>query len=380
MRNTIRISYFLLLAFFLFHTSRSFSQDSPSRSLIRNDNGSVTFVYNDSAAKKVKIACDCRLHRETKDIKRENYHTAKMKADSFGIWTYTTPPLSSEVYTYHFLVDGRAIPDPLNPDSVRVRTEKLSVFTIAETPQTRLYVSDTLHGRLDTVVFSNSNGGKNRLILVYTPPQYYCDTTKLFPALYLLHGLNGNETSWIDRGCAANILDNLILSRSATPMVLVMPDANPECLISQKENVGLMKNLLLFPTWNKLEFEKTFPQMDSFLCSQYRIADPNGGRAVAGLSAGAKQAANLANMYDSTFRYVGLFSPVVNRKQLPYKRYSKYWIGGGTADLFHWQINSFRKKMHRKHISYTMYNSVGGHTWRNWRIYLTEFLQIIVFH
>lgn len=373
-----RVSLLLFLLFVL--SLGALAQDSLSKSIVINDNGTVTFNYDNPSAKKVKVLCDCRLHLETNKIKRENYHTAKMKRQSDGTWSYTTPILSPEVYTYQFNVDGKNIPDPTNSDSVRVRTEKLSVFFIANDGQTKLYITDSLHGHVDTVVFHNPNGGKDRNIIVYTPPKYDIDTSTYYPAFYLLHGLNGNESAWQDRGRAINIVDNLIISKRATPMVLVMPDANPECLIGQKEKVGLVKNILLYPTWNKLEFEKLFLDIDTFLSNRYRLMDAKGGRIVAGLSAGAKQSANLANMYDSTFKYVGLFSPVIKRKHLPHDRYSYYWIGGGNTDLFHWQINSFRRKMHRKHITYTMYNSIGGHTWRNWRVYLSEFVQIIHFY
>ena len=126
-----------------------------------------------------------------------------------------------------------------------------------------------------------------------------------------------------------------------------------------------------------MEFEKCFPAMDDFLSGLYRFTPRLGGRAVAGLSAGAKQSCNLANMYDSTFTSVGLFSPVVGRKQMPESNFSKYWIGGGVGDLFHYRINKFRKKLQRKHIPYTMYNTIGGHTWRNWRLYFTEYVQTL---
>lgn len=370
-----------LLFFFFFSLSLgTFAQDSLSKTIVINENGTVTFNYDNPNAKKVKILCDCRLHHKTSQIKRENYHVAKMKRQVDGTWSYTTPPLCSEIYTYQFNVDGKNIPDPTNADSVRVRTEKLSVFIIANDAQTKLYVTDSLKGHVDTVTFHNSKGGKDRNIIVYTPPQYDIDTNIYYPAFYLLHGLNGNETAWQDRGRAINVLDNLITSKRATPMILVMPDANPECLIAQKDKVGLFKNIMLYPSWNKLEFERIFLDIDTFLSNRYRLTDAHGGRIVAGLSAGAKQSANLANMYDSTFKYVGLFSPVVKRKHLPKDRFSYYWIGGGTGDLFHWQINGFRKKMQRKHITYTMYNSIGGHTWRNWRVYLSEFIQVIHFY
>lgn len=372
-RHSIPFIFLLLTLFPRNGHAQVGKQESP---IIREDD-SVVFQYSDSTAKSVKLYCDCRLRRETEIVKKENYQSVKMKKDSNGIWTYTTPPMASEVYTYMFEADGIKHTDPRNGDSVRVRTDKMNVFIIAKTPQTSLYVTEKLHGHLDTLVFQGEPGTKPRNILIYTPPQYTQNPKMEFPVLYLLHGLNGNETSWNDRGRAMQILDNLIIMGKASPMILVMPDANPECLIAQKENIGLFKNLMLFPTWDKLEFEHCFPAMDKFLCENYRISSKEGSRAVAGLSAGAKQAANLANMYDSTFSAVGLFSPVVGRKQLPHDGFSKYWIGGGAGDLFHHRINKFRKKMQRFHNPYTMYNSVGGHTWRNWRVYYTEFVQTL---
>ena len=353
------------------------AQELFSSNLVRNQDGSVTFRLEDSTAKSMKVICDCKLHRQTMTVKKENYHSVKMERDSNGLWTYTTPPLAPEVYTYQFERNGISrFPDPANPDSIRVRCDKMSVFIIGGTPQTDLYAHDTLYGRVDTLVFQSANETKPRRILVYTPPQY-SDSQQDFPVLYLLHGLNGNETSWNDRGLATQILDTLIVAGKAKPMIMVMPDANPVCLISQNEEVGLAKNVLLYPTWNRREFEKCFPEMDTFLSVKYRFSTLSGCRAVAGLSAGAKQSANLANMYCGSFTSVGMFSPVVGIRQVPDSCYTKYWIGGGTGDLFHYRINSFRRRLQRNHIYYTMYNSKGGHTWRNWRVYFTDYVQTL---
>lgn len=345
-------------------------------SLQVNEDGSVVFRYYDTTAYSVKLHCDCKLRREIKEMLSESYHSIRMRKDSDGVWTYTTPPLASEVYTYQFEVDGRTFPDPLNADSVRVRRSRMSVFIVDGNSQTHLYFGDTLLGRMDTVEFQRGEGQKTRRIIVYTPPQY-ADNQDCYPVLYLLHGLNGNEVSWQERGRAVNILENLILQQKAKPMILVMPDANPECLVSNKEEVGLFQNIMLFPAWNKLEFEKSYKEMDEFLSTRYRFSMKKGSRAVAGLSAGAKQSCNLANMYDSTFSSVGLFSPVVSRKQLPDNNFAHYWIGGGTRDFFHHRINKFRKKLQRHHVLYTMYNTKGGHTWRNWRVYFTEYVQTL---
>ena len=351
------------------------AQESPRDTILLHPDGSVTFLYQNPDAKSVKVYCDCKLRKETPIIRTENYHSAKMSKDSSGLWAYTTPPLPSEVYTYQFGSDTRRFPDPTNPDSIRVQSKKMSVFILNGTTQTYLYVSNPMHGRMDTLVFQSANEEKPRRVIVYTPPHY--SESVSYPVLYLLHGLNGNETAWNDRGRAAQILDNLIVQEKAKPMILVMPDANPVCLISQKEEVGLFKNILLYHTWNKMEFEKCYPEIDSFLSRRYSFSQRPGHRAVAGLSAGAKQSANLANLYDSTFSSIGLFSPVVGKKQLPQNTYSQYWISGGTGDLFHYRINKFCKKMQRKHVPYTMYSSAGGHTWRNWRVYFSEYVRTL---
>ena len=369
------MAFCILIVLLILSLTCGNAQVPPRDSILLRPDGSVTFLYQDPTAKSVKVYCDCNLRKETPTIRRENYHSAKMAKNSSGFWTYTTPPLPPEVYTYQFASDTRRFPDPTNPDSIRVSNKKMSVFTVGGTPQTDLYVSNPMRGKMDTLVFQSRNEEKTRRVIVYTPPHY--SESQPYPVLYLLHGLNGNETAWNDRGRAVQILDNLIVQEKAKPMILVMPDANPRCLIGQKEDVSLFKNLMLYSSWNKMEFEQCYSEIDSFLSKRYHFSTLPGSRAVAGLSAGAKQSANLANLYDSTFSSVGLFSPVVGRKQLPRSTFAKYWISSGTGDLFQPQINKFRKKLQRNHIPYTMYSSPGGHTWRNWRVYFSEYVKTL---
>lgn len=376
MKNPDKMPICIFIILLILSLTCGNAQEPPRDSILLHPDGSVTFLYQNPDAKSVKVYCDCKLRKETPIIRTENYHSAKMSKDSSGFWAYTTPPLPPEVYTYQFGSDTRRFPDPTNPDSIRVHRKKMSVFTIGGSSQTDLYLADPLRGHLDTLAFQSRNEEVTRRITVYTPPQYK-EENRQFPVLYLLHGLNGSETAWIDRGRAVQILDNLIAQGKATPMILVMPDANPVCLVSQNENVSLFKNLLLYYTWNKMEFEKCYPEMDSLLSSRYRFSTHAGSRAVAGLSAGAKQSCNLANLYDSTFSSIGLFSPVVGKKQLPQSTFSLYWISGGTGDLFHLQINKFCKRLQRMYIPYTMYSSPGGHTWRNWRVYFSEYVKTL---
>lgn len=352
------------------------AQNGRQECLTIREDRSVVFRYHAPEAKSVKLVFDGELRKATNTVESESYHSVKMQRDSNGVWSYTTPPLAPEVYTYQFDIDGVCRPDPANPDSIRVRDDRKSVFIIEGTPQTELYINEALRGRMDTVVFPGTAERKDRTVIVYTPPQYAQGKRNL-PVLYLLHGLNGNQTAWTDRGRAVQILDNLIARNKVTPMILVMPDANPECLVSQGEDIGLMDNIKHYGSWNKMEFELCYPEMDRFLSNIYQFSPEPGSRAVAGLSLGAKQSANLANLYDSTFSAVGLFSPVAGRKQVPRSSYAKYWIAVGRSDFFYGKVNVLRNRTQRKNIPYTMYSSAGGHTWRNWRVYFTEFVQTL---
>ena len=353
-----------------------YSQTWKTASPVIHPDGSVTFSYKNPSAKRVKLFCDCDLRNNNYNIERENLQSVRMKPDSSGVFTFTTKPLTPEVYTYQFKTHGRRFVDPDNADSIRVLKTRRSVFVIPGSTLSDLCIKDSLHGRIEFFEIWDTACGKTRRILLYLPPDYDRNE-QLYPVLYLLHGINGYEKAWQDKGRAVQQVDKLIRQEKIVPMVVVMPDVNPRKLIGQKETIGMMRNLLHYPCWFHRDFEQVFPQMDSLLSVHYRISSDRQSRAVAGLSAGAMQACNLANVNGNRFQYVGLFSPVVHRKQLPTDQSTIYWIGSGKVDIFHSQSCRFVKKIKDKQTSFVYYSTSGGHTWRNWRLYLSEFLQFI---
>ncbi|MBP5662862.1 MAG: hypothetical protein J6X16_01140 [Bacteroidales bacterium] len=352
------------------------AQTSPASTPVYNEDGSVTFMIKNPESHRVKLYCDCALRERKFNVKRENMHSAKMTRGQNGIFTYTTPPLVPEVYTYQFKSRRKRLIDPANADSIRISDGKRSVFIIPGSSIIDLCLTDSLNGKTELCQYVDAVSGKTRRILLYLPPQYD-STDHDYPVLYLLHGIDGNEQSWRERGRAIQLVDNLIQQGKAEPLIVVMPDANPKKLIGQDEHVSLMKNLFHYHTWFHYDFERTFPTMDSFLSSHYRISSNMNKRAIAGLSAGSTQSATLAKMYEDSFKYVGLFSPIVHRKQLPSSKNTIYWIGSGKTDIFHPQSKKFVKRIQQRQIPYIYYESKGGHTWRNWRLYLSEFLQFV---
>src|SRR5881409_1388378 len=64
-----------------------------------------------------------------------------------------------------------------------------------------------------------------RHLRVYTPPDYERDKRR-YPVLYLFHGSGDNDATWTTFGHAHWILDNLIATGKAKPMIVVMTDGH----------------------------------------------------------------------------------------------------------------------------------------------------------
>src|SRR6187549_3426873 len=65
----------------------------------------------------------------------------------------------------------------------------------------------------------------DRKYAVYLPPGYE-SSERSYPVLYLLHGGGDDQTGWVQFGEVQHIADKAIADGIATPMIIVMPDAN----------------------------------------------------------------------------------------------------------------------------------------------------------
>src|SRR5471030_1766569 len=64
-----------------------------------------------------------------------------------------------------------------------------------------------------------------RKYAVYLPPGYET-SDRSYPVLYLLHGGGDDQTGLVQFGEVLNITDKAIADGMATPMVIIMADAN----------------------------------------------------------------------------------------------------------------------------------------------------------
>lgn len=358
-----------------------------------NPDNTVTFRYYNPKAITVQVSGDF-LPTQKISFKmgdREMTWDAPGKADlteKDGLWTYTTPPLEGELYSYTFHVDGQKMMDPSNIHQNRDIATWTNIFTISTEKGDKGWyyeVHDVPHGNVSKVWYDSPSLGVQRRMTVYTPAGYEKNTKMRYPVLYLLHGSGGDEDAWSDLGRAVQILDNLIAEGKAEPMILVMPNG----VYFNQAAPGAAVNMFQ-PTMansrsqSTVEIEDSFPDIIGYIESNYRVRKDKKSRAVAGLSMGGRQSAALSRRYPEMFGYVGMFSGVVppeeDDKALAAVFAAKpelYWIACGKTDGV--MVNSLLLKEYCEANGYpvTFYESEGGHIWRNWREYLTIFAQKI---
>ncbi|MEO8077611.1 MAG: alpha/beta hydrolase-fold protein, partial [Acidobacteriota bacterium] len=137
-----------------------------------------------------------------------------------GVWEMTTGVLEPGAYRYTFVVNGVRVIDPRNPATSESQSNVWSVFPVPGSP-----VMDTVnvpHGAIGAVTYYSTALGRPRRMKIYTPPGYESGTAK-YPVFYLLHGAGDSDDAWTSVGRANFILDNLIATKKAKPMIVVMP-------------------------------------------------------------------------------------------------------------------------------------------------------------
>lgn len=369
-----------------------------------------------------------------KEVKFESSFTDKVKMEpqADSSFVYTTPAaLASDMYTYRYQVGKRYVLDADNQHVVRDIDDTLNYFFVPGNPGD-LYQEhpNVPHGRVMQLWYPSSfnKDMKQRRLSVYLPAAYDDDKTTAYPVLYLLHGTGGDEMAWLDMGCLAQIMDNMIAQGKAKPMIVVMPNgiADLDAAPGQSPYMEGKASHMNMSSWLG-RTEAAFPnEVVPFIEKSFRTINDKQHRAIAGLSMGGMHAMAISANNPDLFNYVGLFSPQaispltegnINRlhrigsrigkiaDKLPdglrqkfettsvqmqnideYKNMDEklkvqfahapqlYYIAIGSKDPLLRFANSFCKKVSEAGGTYLYNESTGGHTWDNWRRYLLDFL------
>ena len=236
--------------------------------------------------------------------------TTEMTKDANGLWTVTLGPFEPNLYEYRFSVDGCAITDPGNDMPKPERHVDTSLLLIPGTPPDFLDVQNGAHGTMRDETYYSTTLGKNRHVLVYTPPSYDRSRAPL-PVLYLYHGFYDTRYSWVTEGRLAQILDNLLAQGKAVPMIVVVPDAHALPFeTTPMTNPDFWANLYDFWAKNQAAAdEELFHDIIPFIQTRYNISDEPRERAIAGLSMGGLQAMETGIAHLGYFSWIGAFSP-----------------------------------------------------------------------
>lgn len=113
-----------------------------------------------------------------------------------------------------------------------------------------------------------------RKFAVYLPPDYE-SSRRSYPVLYLLHGAGDDQTGWVQFGEVLRITDEAIKDGTATPMIIVMPDADTG-------KRGYFNDISGNWRYEDFFFEELMPYVEE----GYRIKSEKRYRAIAGLSMG----------------------------------------------------------------------------------------------
>ena len=240
-----------------------------------------------------------------------------------------------------------------------------------------------------------------RKYAVYLPPGYD-SSERSYPVLYLLHGAGDDQTGWVQFGEVLRITDNAIHDGTATPMVIVMPDAN----------TGKRGYFNQGDAWRYEDFffEELMPHVEG----KYRIKSEKRYRAVAGLSMGGggsfMYALHRPDLFSSACPLSAYVGPLTindfkerlkdsevqysdSEMEAYFKRHNalellktvpvdevksvRWYIDCGDDDFLYEGNSLVHVAMTKKEIPHEYRVRNGGHSWTYWRESLPEVLRFV---
>ncbi|MBE0674615.1 MAG: esterase family protein [Bacteroidales bacterium] len=242
----------------------------------------------------------------------------------------------------------------------------------------------------------------DRKYAIYLPPDYET-SGRSYPVLYLLHGAGDDQSGWIQFGEVLSIADKAIREGKATPMIIVMPDANTGVR-------GYFNNIANDWRYEDFFFEELMP----FVESTYRIRQQKRYRAIAGLSMGGGgsfiYALHRPELFSSACPLSAYVGPLSfeefsrgNAKERDkydeatlrsyYEKHNvlsllentpvekvksvRWYIDCGDDDFLYEGNSLVHIAMRRKEIPHEFRIRDGGHTWTYWRESLPVVLEFV---
>ena len=339
--------------------------------------GKVTFRLSANYATRVQLSGNWMENPWTGSI--------DMQKGERGIWEVTIDAPEPEIYTYNFIVDGVSVNDPLNDKVQRDGTRYLNMLFIPGERSENYYEAKN-HGSVTYRWYDSPSLGISRRMTVYTPYGYEKNPKAKYPVLYLLHGGGGDEEAWTSMGRAAQILDNLIEKGLAKPMIVVMPNGNPNQKAANTLGLETIQMDRQDPKWQNAYVNSLVKEIVPFIDKEYRTIAKADGRAIAGLSMGGGHTTSATILYPGVFNYICPLSCGIRESDhldadlqgIKKAGYKLYWIGVGKEDNMAYQGSLvLDKHLTDNGMQHTLFVSDDAHVWKNWRLYLNTFAQLL---
>jgi enterochelin esterase-like enzyme len=306
--------------------------------------------------------------------------------NSDGVWQVTVGPIPAGAYRYVFSVNGVTVVDSRNAMTSQTNT---TVYSLAIVPGSNVFDTRAVpHGAVASVLYQSTSLGGVRRMHVYTPPGY-SNSRDRYPVLYLLHGAGDVDESWSTVGRAGVILDNLIADHKARPMLIVMPAGHVNgagaALGAAVAGGATTPAIGSGPDPFLNDFAA---DLMPYVEKNYRVLTDREHRAIAGLSMGGGQTLNIAMPRLDRFAYIGVFSSGIpanvadawehehqaDLDNAAARRGVKLlWFSTGKDDFVMDTTRSSVALLKKHGFSPVFVESEGGHTWMNWRDYLSAF-------
>lgn len=349
--------------------------------------------HNIAGAEYPRVGQDRRVHfkvhaPEAKKV--EISFRGEMTRDDNGDWTLVSQePETVGFHYYQVIVDGVASADP-NGKPFFGMGKWVSGIEIPEPGNDGDYyaVKDVPHGNVSRSLYHSNIRDEWRECIVYTPAEYDKNPGKRYPVLYLQHGMGENETSWSNGGKMNLIMDNLIASGQAKPMIVVMDNGNIEVFKPAPGESMADAHKRFGGQFPQIMVDEIIPHIDA----NYRTLTDRDNRAMAGLSWGGLLTFNTTFNNLDKFSHIGAFSGAGNidlnnldgayngvfkdRKAFNDKVHA-FFIGIGS-DEHPERARKLSEGLNAAGIENVYYESPGtAHEFLTWRRCLKEFVPML---
>src|SRR5688572_14798771 len=218
-------------------STAGFSANPAPRSPVVGADGGIAFAFRAPGAREVVLSFgEWSPRREA------------LTRDANGWWTGRVESVAPGIYEYVFLVDGTPAIDPLNARIKAGTVVYSSTVEVPGTPPRFDEIQNVPQGVEHILRYRSSSQNRFQTLHVHLPAVYASEPARRFPVLYLRHGGGDDDHSWMQDGRAGVILDNLVATGAADPMIIVTTHGMTDgtwAAGSSREGMQLLEDELL---------------------------------------------------------------------------------------------------------------------------------------